>query len=79
MTPAQTVWFIIFAILLTMMILDKNFSEMIVLTGKLIDINIRRYILMAKLHPRNPVTNYVMKRKMDKLAEKLLKEQNNGN
>lgn len=74
MTLQFYTWFTLTAIIVTVMAVDKNVAEFFILTGKIIDVNIRRYILMIKLHPRNPLTNYFMHRRMSKLAEELTKK-----
>ena len=74
MTVTMYMWVMVAIAIMTVMIVDKNAAEFFILTGKLIDINIRRYILMIKLHPRNPFTNWMMGFKMNKMAKQLREE-----
>lgn len=76
MSTYQLILFTIAAVLGYMIVTDKNVAEYVVLKLQLIRINAQRYYLMAKLHPRNPITNYVMKRKMSSLAKELAKKYN---
>jgi len=76
MNSYQLVLFTIFFVIAGMMVIDKNLGEYFLLKLQLAGMNLRRWYLMAKLHPRNPLTNYVMYRKMKELAKHM--EQNNG-
>ena len=76
MNSYQIVLCTIFFAIAALMVIDKNFGEYFLLKLQLAGMNFRRWYLMAKLHPRNPLTNYVMYRKMKELAKQM--EQNNG-
>ena len=69
-TAILTLSIIIFYIILT----DKNVEDYLVLIFKIIQINIERMFWMIKLHPRNPITNLMMKWKYEKLARELQAE-----
>lgn len=55
---------------------DKNVAEYIVLQWQMLGVRIQKYYLMAKLHPRNPITNYHMNRRIAQTAKELAKKYN---
>lgn len=65
---------LVFSIICFIIVVDQNVSDYTILIFKLIKINIERVFWMIKLHPKNPITNYMMKRKYSKIAEELHKE-----
>ena len=71
MTQYQIILFTLFFLISTIMLLDRNVGEYFNLKLQMAGINLRRWYLMAKLHPRNPLTNYMMKRRMKTLAKEL--------
>ncbi len=74
MNITMYMWIMVAIAMMTIMILDKNAAEFFILMGKIIDVNIRRYILMIRLHPRNPFTNWMMQSTMKKMAKQLREE-----
>jgi hypothetical protein len=64
----------IFSILGYAIVVDKNVSDAIVLLFKLFQIKLERFYWMIRFHPRNPITNLIMKWKYEKLAQDLLEE-----
>jgi len=68
------IWITIFVIISYVIIVDPNGPRLIDLIGKLIKINFERVYWMIRLHPKNPITNFMMKRKYDQLAKDLQKE-----
>ena len=77
MNLIQLYTFSLMAFIIAIMIMDENVYVWCVLRVRLIEIGIRKRILMVKLHPRNPLTNYLMYRRIKKLTKELSKE--NGN
>ena len=71
MTHYQIILFTLFFLIATMMLLDRNVGAYFNLKLQMAGINLRRWYLMANLHPRNPLTNYMMKRRMKTLAKEL--------
>lgn len=65
---------IIFGILLYMMSVDKNVSDAIFLISKIITTSVRGFFWKIRLHPQNPITNFIMKLKYDRIAMELHKE-----
>lgn len=53
---------------------DQNVSDYIILQTKLLFVNIERLWWMIRFHPKNPVTNFIMKVKYDKIAKELRAE-----
>jgi hypothetical protein len=74
MTPFQSTLFIVFAVVAYMIIVDKNVGDYLILLLKIIKVNIERFYWMIRFHPKNPITNLIMKWKYDKLAKELQKE-----
>jgi len=68
---------VLFGIISYMMIVDKNVSDAINIIFKLILIKIERMYWMIRFHPKNPVTNLLMKWKYDRLALELHRELTN--
>ncbi len=66
--------FLVFSIIAFMLIIDRNVSDYIILIFKIFKINIEKYFWMIKLHPKNPITNYMMQRQYTKIAKELHKE-----
>lgn len=66
--------FLVFSIVAFMLVVDRNVSDYIVLIFKLFKINIEKFFWMIKLHPKNPITNFMMKRQYEKIAKELHKE-----
>lgn len=65
---------LIAGIILYMAAVDQNVSDYIVLQGKIIKVAIERFFWMIRFHPKNPITNLIMKFKYDKMARELQKE-----
>jgi hypothetical protein len=74
MTPFQSSCLVIFGILAYLIITDKNVAEYLTLIFKMSRLNVERMLWMIKFHPRNPITNLMMKWKYDRLARELEKE-----
>ena len=76
-------WLIIFGAVVYMSIVDKNVLEFVNLFFMGVWVQLRKYYLMATMHPfwfTNPVGRWWMMRKYRKIAEELsakLQEENN--
>lgn len=57
-----------------MIVLDENVAIYVTLIFKIIRINLERIWWMIRFHPKNPITNLMMKWKYDRLAKDLEKE-----
>lgn len=55
---------------------DESVAEYVNLFFRAVVIQLQRYYYMAILHPRNPITNWIMERKMKKLAREFTKKYN---
>jgi hypothetical protein len=60
-----------FGIVIYIMIVDPNVNEYIILFLKMIRVNVERVYWMIRLHPKNPITNLIMRWKYDKIAKEL--------
>ena len=74
MNPVNSTLLIIFAFVAYFVVTDENVLKFIQLQLQVIQVNIKRYYLMAKLNPRNPITNWMMNRKYDKMERELRKK-----
>jgi hypothetical protein len=74
MTSFNYTILLIFGVIAYIMIIDPNVNEYLTLVFKVIKINIDRVYWMIRLHPKNPITNLIMKRKYDKIARELQEE-----
>lgn len=66
--------FLVFSILAVMIVLDENVAIYVTLIFKIIRVNLERIWWMIRFHPKNPITNLMMKWKYDRLAKDLEKE-----
>jgi hypothetical protein len=53
---------------------DENVVLYLTLIFKIIRVNAERMLWMIRFHPRNPITNLMMKWKYDRIARELEKE-----
>lgn len=74
MTPYYIALFTLFIIVAWMMTHDKNVADYIVLQTKIIIMQLERIKFMIIYHPKNPITNFIQKQKMSKLAAMMQKE-----
>jgi hypothetical protein len=74
MTPFQSTCLILFVILAYLILTDKNVADYLILVFKITKLNAERMLWMIKFHPRNPITNLMMRWKYDRLARELEKE-----
>ena len=69
--------FTLFAIIITMMIVDPNVADYIYLYFKIIRVNLERFYWMIRFHPAiltSPIGKWWMMRKYMRTAEKLAQE-----
>lgn len=74
MNPVNFTLLTIFAIVAYLIIIDENVVKYLSLQLQVIRVNIQRYYMMTKLHPRNPITNWMMNRKYAKMERELRKK-----
>jgi hypothetical protein len=65
---------LVFGVIAYIMIIDPNVNEYLTLVFKIIKVNIERVYWMIRLHPKNPITNLMMRWKYAKIAKELEKE-----
>ena len=65
----QNFLLLIFFIISAMICLDENVGTYLILKLKTIEIKIQSIYWMIRLHPHNPIANYIMKRKYEKLTK----------
>lgn len=76
MTPFNSTLLIIFGIVMYIMIIDKNVEDYLFLVFKIMKVNVERAYWMIRFHPKNPITNLIMKWKYEQIAKELEKEFN---
>jgi hypothetical protein len=74
MTPFQSACVVIFGILAYLIWVDENIAIYLTLIFKVIKINTERMFWMIRFHPKNPITNLMMKWKYERLARELQAE-----
>lgn len=74
MNTFQATLLIIFGVVAYMMIVDRNVADYLTLVFKVIKLNFERYMWMIRFHPKNPITNLIMKWEYEKIAKELKKE-----
>jgi hypothetical protein len=77
MNIATLTWFTIGACLVYIVVQDANVFDWLVLQSKRLGIELRRYWFMVRHHPDSPWVRYEIKRNADKLAQEILKENEN--
>jgi hypothetical protein len=58
---------------------DQNVLDYITIQLNIAKVTFEKFIWMVRFHPRNPITNLIMKFKYDKIARELQKEFENKN
>ena len=74
MTPFQSACILIFGILAYIILIDENVATYLTLIFKILKVNTERMFWMIRFHPKNPITNLMMKWKYDEIARQLQKE-----
>jgi hypothetical protein len=74
MSPLNSTLLVIFGIVAYLMIVDKNVADYLTLVFKMTKMSIERMFWMIRLHPKNPITNMMMKWKYDQIARELERE-----
>jgi hypothetical protein len=74
MAPFQSICLIIFGILAYMIWVDENVAIYVTLIFKILRVNTERMLWMIRFHPKNPITNLMMRWKYNRLAHQLQKE-----
>jgi hypothetical protein len=74
MTPFQSTCLILFAILAYLILTDKNVADYLTLVFKMTRLSIERMFWMIRFHPKNPITNLMMRWKYDRIARELQEE-----
>ena len=69
---------LVFGVIAYIMIIDPNVNEYLTLVFKIIKVNIERVYWMIRLHPKNPITNLMMRWKYARIAKELQKEFNDS-
>jgi len=76
MNTITITWLGLFGLVVYFVLVDKNVAEYVNLIIEGSWIQLRKWYWMARLHPKNPITNLIMEYKMKKLAKELLQEFN---
>lgn len=66
--------FFVFIVLAYMISVDQNVARYIILLGKQIKLFFERLIYMIRYHPSNPISNFLIVRRANKIAKDLQKE-----
>ena len=74
MSPLNSTLLVIFGVVSYLMIVDENVADYLILVFKMTKMNIERMFWMIRLHPKNPITNMMMKWKYDQIARELERE-----
>jgi hypothetical protein len=76
MTTYYYILFTIFAFIFYVMSIDSNVSTYLNIIFKLLKVNYEKLIWLIRFHPKNPITNLIMRFKYNKIAKDLYKELN---
>lgn len=76
MTTYYYILFTIFAFIFYAMSIDSNVSTYLNIIFKLLKVNYEKLIWLIRFHPKNPITNLIMRFKYNKIAKDLYKELN---
>lgn len=66
--------FLTFAIILYIIAVEENFSRFLIIQLNLLKLEIYKYYLLIKVHPKSPIANWIWERKISKVT-KILKEE----
>jgi hypothetical protein len=70
----MTYLLILLSFLVYLCYVDQNVYDYLILNLKLFRVNLERFWWMIRFHPKNPITNLIMKMKYDKIAQELMLE-----
>ena len=68
------IWLVLFAIVVYIIVSDRNVSDAFVYIFDIIKNNIIKQIWWLKNNPKNPVVKYLMHRRSMEMAKELMKE-----
>lgn len=74
MSPGNYIFLLIFCIIVYLISVDKNVAEYLLLFPKIWKINIERLKFMILLHPMNPIENWKINRRANRIAREIQKE-----
>ncbi len=69
------IWFLPFGVILYLMIMDENIRKYVILLFESLSVYVEKRFLMIKLNPfwfTNPISQKIMMKKYEKIAQKLL-------
>lgn len=66
--------FLVFTIISAAIVIDANVGEFINLWIKVLNVKAQRIYWLIRFHPKNPITNIIMRFKYNKIARDLEKE-----
>jgi len=66
--------FLTFAIILYIIAVEENLLKFFIIQLNLLKLEIYKYYLLIKIHPKSPIANWIWERKISKTI-KLLKEE----
>ena len=69
------IWFLPFGVILYLMIMDENITKYVILLFESLSVYAEKKYLMIKLHTfwfTNPISQRIMMKKYEKMAQKLL-------
>ena len=73
MEPIYYVWFLIFALILYLITVDKNVAQYYILITKIAELWYRRAKWWILYNPQNPIIKYMIWRRSYKLAQQIQK------
>jgi hypothetical protein len=67
-------WFVVFCVVGYFVATDESAAKAFDLLCQAVPMQLRKWYWMARLHPKNPITNWLMERRCRKMAEELMAE-----
>jgi hypothetical protein len=74
MNLSDYVFITLFSIIIYIITVDKNAADYLLLLPKMLKVNIERLRFMIILHPMNPIANWNINRRANRIAKELEKE-----
>jgi len=74
MTFIDYIFLTFFVIVVYLITVDKNVADYLLLLPKMLKVNIERLKFMIILHPMNPIANWNINRRANRIARELQKE-----
>ena len=67
-------WFVVFLVVGYFVATDESAAKAFDLLVQSVPLQLKKWYWMARLHPKNPITNWLMERRCKRMAAEMLEE-----